>query len=537
MPCFGKKKSIVPVDEDAVGRLEGDGAKNPRDGLSSAPTSQDKKQTDSARKVHSAPNTKKGGSDGTGKAAKNEPISDFILEATDGSEPTAESVDAYLADVIGSNIVKDLRSNEWAARVSGLEDLKKLVSKRAADDALVATGGGRESPVAAERLQLFRACVTVITKALNDKVVPVFLPALALLSEVYSPRFIAPISDSKLPRTAIACFAEKLVFRAGSSNVRAREESSSALMALARCDAVGCLAVAPHALSKLSDTKAKSISAAVGRLELLRALVAEFSVGDASGLNLSDVLSFALPLCECASKDSRDAAIGLILDVRMILPQKTEKLVEEMRPSVLPTLKAKLAPPADKSSLAGGAAANNSLSLTGKPLKLQPLAPISLPGAMPSALPTLGDDGKEELIAFHAGTPPEANQRARARTTATELGVRQAPPPRPKMRKRPSNLTRKPSEQEEEDNLLAEMGEVLGANSPQPVRLAAGNAGVSPSKYTVKGGATVLEQGTRAPLSPLVGAENQPGDEVTFLSRSSLVDMEAEMEQILEMSK
>ena len=189
MPCFGKKKSIVPVDEDAVGRLEGDGTKNPRDGLSSAPASQDKKQTDSARKVHSAPNTKKGGSDGTGKAAKNEPISDFILEATDGSEPTAESVDAYLADVIGSNIVKDLRSNEWAARVSGLEDLKKLVSKRAADDALVATGGGRESPVAAERLQLFRACVTVITKALNDKVVPVFLrprpPLRGLLAAIH----------------------------------------------------------------------------------------------------------------------------------------------------------------------------------------------------------------------------------------------------------------------------------------------------------------------------------------------------------------
>ena len=32
MPCFGKKKSIVPVDEDAVGRLEGDGAKNGSNG-------------------------------------------------------------------------------------------------------------------------------------------------------------------------------------------------------------------------------------------------------------------------------------------------------------------------------------------------------------------------------------------------------------------------------------------------------------------------------------------------------------------------
>ena len=72
--------------------------------------------------------------------------------------------------------------------------------------------------------------------------------------------------------------------------------------------------------------------------------------------------------------------------------------------------------------------------------------------------------------------------RARARTTAAELGVRNAPP----NKKKAASKRAIGSPGDEVDALAAE---VLGnddewSSGPRPVRLAAGNAGVSPSKHT-----------------------------------------------------
>lgn len=546
MPCFGSKRvEVVPcttedgaTDEHSsksrassakgrkgAGRLESEGKEAPaaRDGLHSAPTSQDASLAGDTRRqgLHSAPHAKKADKGAEAAAVTPaEPIGDFILEASDGNQPTAAAVDAYLDDIIGTRIVKQLRDAEWASRVSGLEALQQLVKRRATD---AATATGQEMPDPAsehERGALFRACVTVMTRALQDKVVPVYLPALALLAEVYSPPFLGPIAHGKLPKAAIGCFAHQLVFRSGSSNVRAREESSSALLSLARCDAAGCPAVAPWALRPVSNTK--SAHAAVGRLELLRTLVAEFGLGEPSGLLIKEVLAFSLPLCECAAKESRDAAIGLVLDVRATDPQKTERLIEEIRPSVLPTINARLAPPETKGSAA------NALSVSGK--RLPPLAPIPLQQAsLPGRMPLSGDEG-EELLAVH-GTPPEASSRARARTTATELGARNAPPPKKKAPKRAvahGATPRAPAD--DEDGLLAEANSLLGAvdmdDGPRPVRLAGGNAGVSPSKHSRRGA------GGHATASPRAAGGGDDPDEVSkFLTEEQL------MQEILEQTR
>ena len=59
--------------------------------------------------------------------------------------------------------------------------------------------------------------------------------------------------------------------------------------------------------------------------------------------------------------------------------------------------------------------------------------------------------------------------------SATELGVRNAPPPKKKASKRAGATKR---DEDDPDGLLAEASELLGDEAPRPVRLAAGNAGV-----------------------------------------------------------
>ena len=78
--------------------------------------------------------------------------------------------------------------------------------------------GGREVQVQ-EPLPLYKACVTVLARALQDKVVPVFLPALQLLVDVYSDDFLAKL-PSGMPLDPLPLFARQLVLRSGSSNVR-----------------------------------------------------------------------------------------------------------------------------------------------------------------------------------------------------------------------------------------------------------------------------------------------------------------------------
>ena len=131
-----------------------------------------------------------------------------------------------------------------------------------------------------------------------------------------------------------------------------------------------------------------------------------------------------------------------------------------------------------------------------------------MPGSMP--------EDSDEVIAMH-GTPPDANSRARARTTATELGARNAPPPKKKASKSGSKARLDVSDPDDPDGLLAEATSILGEDAPRPIRMAHGELGKSPSKRISHA------------RSPAVGAT---GDEVSkFLSDEEL------MNQLLEATK
>lgn len=103
-----------------------------------------------------------------------------------------------------------------------------------------------------------------------------------------------------------------------------------------------------------------------------------------------------------------------------------------------------------------------------------------MPGALPQESLAKGDSG-EEVVAFH-GTPPDAHHRARARSAATELGIRNAPPPKKKVGKSAASSKRSPTANgtgavdiadEDEGGLLAEASFILGEVAPAPKRIAA----------------------------------------------------------------
>jgi len=372
MPCFGRKRvEVMPVEEGAdgpmaaaekkigTGRMEttpdskkaGDAHSSSDRGLQSAPSGQDSEKGPHERVgVHSAPQRA-----ALSKARQPDDLGDFLIEGTGDAGPTAVDIDQYLEGLFGPRIVKDLRSHgahtEWASRVSGLEALQRIVKAKKAEGEVAATptGDGANWRDEGERLALFRGLITVLARALSDKVVPVFLPAIALLTEVYSREFFALMPSSSLPKKAVALFASQLIFRSGSSNARAIEESSQALLHLARCDAVGCDAVAPWVTRPISNTK--QAHAVVSRLELLRTLLSEFDLGrDHSGLELEEVLKFALPLCEVASGAAREAAMALLLDLRALDVPRAERLINQLRPAVLTLIHTRLNPPEPKAA-------------------------------------------------------------------------------------------------------------------------------------------------------------------------------------------
>ena len=324
-------------------------------------------------------------------------LGDFLVEAKGGA--TAADVDEYLTGALGSKLVKELRAAEWAGRVHGIEALQGIVMKMQASP----------TTLPADRLALFRACITVLARLLQDKIVPVYLPALQLLVDIYVPSFLAQLPSADAPCDALPLFIGQLVFRAGSSNVRAREESAAAYLHLARCEHVGPSIVCPHALRPLANSKSQH--AAVGRLELLRTLVNEFGVSGSTGLDLKQLVSFVVPLCESASEKSRDAAFGLLLAAHGAQPEDTMTFLSEVNSAVAAILRAKVTPDSEEET-----DKERPLSISGR--RLPPM------GSMPTAAEAILNEG-EELLAHQ--TPPFADSRARARLTSSELGARSPP--------------------------------------------------------------------------------------------------------------
>lgn len=139
----------------------------------------------------------------------------------------------------------------------GLEAMQALINSRLGCECVGLAAAG-----CAEQLALFKAGVTVLARLVQDKVVPVYLPALQLLDELFAPSTAGGLPTSLL-RGALDVLAPQLVTRAGSSNVRAREDSTKVLLRLARNPHVGGAAVGLHALRPLPNSKSQH--AALGR--------------------------------------------------------------------------------------------------------------------------------------------------------------------------------------------------------------------------------------------------------------------------------
>lgn len=338
----------------------------------------------------------------------------------------------------GPKVVKDLRASEWASRVSGVEALLAQLKRPA-----IAPKGG-------EQAALFRAGVTVVERLLKDKVVPVYLPALALLEELFSPAMHAGGAvPANLPLAACDLLAPQLVTRAGSSNVRAREDSAALLLRLARNGAVGGAAVGPHVLRPLPNIKNQH--AALGRLELLSGLISACGLGAGGAVGVEGACDFVAPLCESASDKVREAAMGLLSKLHQLAPEKVLAHVSAKHPSLAQALTISVGPGGLSS---GGLAKNgNGVQMLGSSAssarpKLAPLAPKGGPPAFGSSGTALVSDraagaraaaseatspaGNKawtiDLPPPQQRTPPVAEARAKARKSALELGARDPPP-------------------------------------------------------------------------------------------------------------
>ena len=254
-PTNSRKRNLM---NKGNGRLESKKATSsskdsvPRDGLSSAPSTGSGVPSP-VKRTHSAPRFARP-EEGSGDRAsvqkspsgakepkegevgppplapaqsRQDRLGEYVIE---GPSVTAAQVDEYLTNVLGSVCTKNLRSAAWAQRVQGLELISSLLHDRAR---------------AVQPLPLYKACVSVLARALQDKVVPVFLPALQLLVDVYADDFLSQLPAGQ-PLHPLPLFARQLVLRSGSSNVRAKEESIGAVMQMARSAHVGPAELAPY---------------------------------------------------------------------------------------------------------------------------------------------------------------------------------------------------------------------------------------------------------------------------------------------------
>jgi hypothetical protein len=233
-------------------------------------------------------------------------------------------VDEFISSTLNeSSLAADLRSNNWADRLRGVEMLQARVEAK-----------GSAPPD--EREKLFQVCVAVLVRVLHDKIVPVYLPALQLLQLLYSATPGILNGLAMLGRDAAAILVPAIVLRAGSSNVRAREESATAITTLASSPHAGASSVCPHALRPLANNKVAS--AAGGRLELLHTLVIRFGFGSASGMHIKEAITFLLPFYDEANDRTRESAHGIVREALTADARQTVDFIRTKKPQLAKTL-------------------------------------------------------------------------------------------------------------------------------------------------------------------------------------------------------
>jgi len=289
--------------------------------------------------------------------------------------------------------------------VHGLEALEALIKAPPAD-----------YKTTAGRVTFFKACVTVLFRLLQDKIVPVFLPALQVLRYAYSPTVLCSV-PKELALEGIELVATQLITRAGSSNIRAREESCATIQHLARTQ-LGAHAVCKHALQPLPNRKSQT--AAVGRIELLRALLSEFGLGDCWGLSADQTLAFVLPLCELASDKVRSLAILAVGDVYRVEPSLTCAFITQQQPHLTHIL-AKLEP-AHKEAQAKSPRRLPPLRNSGQ--SADPHHPSHESSASPVWIAT-ADGGKKKT---RTSSPDRQMHSTQRRRTDSQLGAETPPP-------------------------------------------------------------------------------------------------------------
>ncbi|KAK3283653.1 hypothetical protein CYMTET_8662 [Cymbomonas tetramitiformis] len=199
----------------------------------------------------------------------------------------------------GDNIAGGIVSKGWSDREHSLKSLRTRLM----------TDFDRETE---EYVSLWKVTTIVLNKTIRDKVAPVYFASLEVL------RTLIGTCCKHVPQSSIHDGLDEilpaLIHRSGNINPRIAQASVSLLCDLSADPGCGLEYVAPFVLEPIKKTKNHTV-AQLGRLELLLKLLEKCGLHSRSGLNVENVLGFALATLETPDDKVRTAAVALVTDV------------------------------------------------------------------------------------------------------------------------------------------------------------------------------------------------------------------------------
>lgn len=172
--------------------------------------------------------------------------------------------------ILGSYCTRCLFSKHWSLREAAL--LKLSLDLQTAMDNYKT----RNSDSAANWWDGFsRGLCMILEKAINDRIVQVFLTGLLLLDDCIL-QFEAQGSPQKEVLSLIGNLLIQLIEKLGDNNPKVVEGCETALMSLAFSDVVGPLSVGSQVIKLMSLSDPKAMNSVVMRCNLLQSLLEEF---------------------------------------------------------------------------------------------------------------------------------------------------------------------------------------------------------------------------------------------------------------------
>lgn len=280
---------------------------------------------------------------------------------------------APLTDVFGEAAVRCLVSKAWSAREAAVVEVEKQLllsckEPNSADDvaAAAAAAAGSRSGVKALAKgspEVLMQTAALVERSLGDTVMKVVKSALSLLKALcvtYSPTVAG---REVLVRPALSGALSLVVSQTGHSQERIRGTSSETLIYLASpsVPAIPAALIGEVVLESIAEMNPKTAgNALAGRLGLLRNLVQECGITEASGLRVEGVVGTLMPTFANRHLDVRRAAAAVFAAVHASVQSSggdtgpLREYLSELNPALRRSVSSAISAAADKAGFEDG---------------------------------------------------------------------------------------------------------------------------------------------------------------------------------------